>query len=82
MAFLNRLARECEQLLFDPPFGFHCWRPEECNNKNGDEVLLARLEGPCESPYADGQFILRLQINQRYPIEPPGKNQSSLLNAF
>ncbi|KAG8077243.1 hypothetical protein GUJ93_ZPchr0007g5063 [Zizania palustris] len=66
-----RMQKEIKLLLNDPPHGVSL-------NLSGDESALssllsfeARIEGPDETVYSKGVFVLKIQIPERYPFQPP-----------
>uniref|UniRef100_A0A0D9V2P2 UBC core domain-containing protein n=1 Tax=Leersia perrieri TaxID=77586 RepID=A0A0D9V2P2_9ORYZ len=66
-----RIQKEIKLLLNDPPHGVSL-------NLSGDESALssllsfeARIEGPDETVYSKGVFVLKIQIPERYPFQPP-----------
>ena len=50
----------------DPGPGISAWKMD-------DNILKweAQIQGPAESPYSSGTFLLTLTIPERYPFEPP-----------
>lgn len=66
MAQLTRIKRELEILSMDPGPGVSAW-PIDDNMTN----LEAQIQGPSDSPYAEGTYTLSVQIPDRYPFEPP-----------
>jgi len=62
----SRLKREIEMLLSEPPPGICVWVVEENTSQ-----LQAEIQGPPDTPYEKGIFLLDLQIPSRYPFEPP-----------
>ncbi|CAO2165465.1 unnamed protein product [Urochloa humidicola] len=62
-----RMQKEIKLLQDDPPHGVSL-------NENGLSSLTsieARIEGPEGTVYAKGVFILKIQIPERYPFQPP-----------
>ncbi|CAO2190965.1 unnamed protein product [Urochloa humidicola] len=62
-----RMQKEVKLLQDDPPHGVSL-------NENGLSSLTsieARIEGPKGTVYAKGVFILKIQIPERYPFQPP-----------
>uniref|UniRef100_A0A0E0C4F8 E2 ubiquitin-conjugating enzyme n=1 Tax=Oryza meridionalis TaxID=40149 RepID=A0A0E0C4F8_9ORYZ len=66
-----RMQKEVKLLLNDPPHGVSL-------NLSGDESALssllsfeARIQGPDETVYSKGVFVLKIQIPERYPFQPP-----------
>ena len=63
----KRLQRELVELMKHP-------RPLISANLKGDNNLLeweATIEGPPDSPYEGGKFLLDLSFPERYPFRPP-----------
>ena len=63
---LARVRRELEQLASDPGPGVSAWPVED----NMTE-LQAQIQGPAESPFAEGTYLLSVTLPDRYPFEPP-----------
>ncbi|CAL4955700.1 unnamed protein product [Urochloa decumbens] len=62
-----RMQKEIKLLQDDPPHGVSL-------NENGLSSLSsieARIKGPEGTVYAKGVFILKIQIPERYPFQPP-----------
>ncbi|CAM9495749.1 unnamed protein product, partial [Phaeothamnion confervicola] len=66
MAMHSRLEKELRMLTMEPPPGVSGWVVD-------DDVthLQANIQGPEDSPYERGTFLLDLQVPDRYPFEPP-----------
>jgi ubiquitin-conjugating enzyme E2 T len=65
-AKLARLKKELDMLANDPGPGVSAW-PVRDNMMN----LEAQIEGPQDSPYKNGIYLLSIEIPDRYPFEPP-----------
>ncbi|CAN0236995.1 unnamed protein product [Scytosiphon promiscuus] len=63
---LVRLGKELKMLTDEPPPGVCAWPVEDCMTH-----LQAQIQGPEDTPYERGTFLLDLQIPDRYPFEPP-----------
>mmetsp|Transcript_11830 Transcript_11830/g.15461 ORF Transcript_11830/g.15461 Transcript_11830/m.15461 type:complete len:276 (-) Transcript_11830:253-1080(-) len=62
----NRLGKEFNMLSADPPPGVCVWA------LNDDLTSLqAQVEGPPDTPYEQGTFLLEINVPSRYPFEPP-----------
>jgi ubiquitin-conjugating enzyme E2 T len=61
-----RLTKEIRMLANDPPPGVVCWPVEGVNDR-----LEAQIQGPEETPYSEGTFLLEVSVPPRYPFEPP-----------
>uniref|UniRef100_A0A7S4KKK7 E2 ubiquitin-conjugating enzyme n=1 Tax=Paramoeba aestuarina TaxID=180227 RepID=A0A7S4KKK7_9EUKA len=62
----QRLMKEVQMMRTDPPPGIACWPvSEDLTN------LEATILGPDGSPYAGGNFKVKVKIPNRYPMEPP-----------
>ncbi|KAG5189178.1 UBC37-like protein, E2 [Tribonema minus] len=61
-----RLRKELSLLATDPPPGICAWPV-------GDSLthLQAQVEGPDDTPYARGIFLLDILVPDSYPFEPP-----------
>jgi ubiquitin-conjugating enzyme E2 T len=66
MPHLGRLKRELEMLATEPGPGVSAW-PIDDNIVN----LQAQIQGPEDSPYAEGTYTLNMKIPDRYPMDPP-----------
>ncbi|XP_066314506.1 uncharacterized protein [Miscanthus floridulus] len=75
MAFAARLnlrmQKEIKLLLDDPPHGVSLNLSEDDNVLSSLSSIEARIEGPEGTVYANGVFILKIQIPERYPFQPP-----------
>eukprot|EP00606_Chrysophyceae_sp_TOSAG23-5_P001381 GSChrysophyteH2.ASY1.ANO1.1163.1 assembled CDS len=67
MVQLGRVRRELEMLATEPGPGISAWPIDDSDMMN----LEAQIQGPEDSPYAEGTYTLNLQIPERYPLEPP-----------
>ncbi|CAG8555158.1 12219_t:CDS:2 [Ambispora leptoticha] len=63
---LPRMKRELEILERDTAPGIICY-PVDDNLLN----FAAEIKGPVDTPYEGGVFKVKVQIPQRYPMEPP-----------
>ena len=65
-ACIGRVTKELEMISKDPGPGISAWKMD-------DNILKweAQIQGPAESPYSSGTFLLTLTIPERYPFEPP-----------
>eukprot|EP00903_Cladosiphon_okamuranus_P022322 g20528.t1 len=63
---LVRLGKELKMLTDEPPPGVCAWPVDDCMTH-----LQAQIQGPEDTPYERGTFLLDLQIPDRYPFEPP-----------
>ncbi|PUZ55925.1 hypothetical protein GQ55_5G252500 [Panicum hallii var. hallii] len=66
-----RMQKEIKLLLDDPPHGVSLNLSEDENVLSSLSSIEARIEGPEETVYAKGVFILKIQIPERYPFQPP-----------
>ena len=66
MAQLARIKKELEMLATDPGPGVSAWTIEDDMTNLG-----AQIQGPQDSPYAEGTYYLSIQLPERYPFEPP-----------
>ncbi|KAF8036464.1 hypothetical protein BT93_C2246 [Corymbia citriodora subsp. variegata] len=67
-----RMQKEVKLLLSDPPPGasFPSLSPTS-DLPSSLSTILAEIEGPEGSVYADGVFKIKIQIPERYPFQPP-----------
>ncbi|CAN0394586.1 unnamed protein product [Ectocarpus sp. 12 AP-2014] len=63
---LVRLGKELKMLTDEPPPGVCAWPVNDCITH-----LQAQIQGPEDTPYERGTFLLELKIPDRYPFEPP-----------
>ncbi|CAM9484216.1 unnamed protein product [Chrysoparadoxa australica] len=61
-----RLAKELKMLAVEPPPGVCGWPVDDDLTH-----LQAQLQGPDDTPYEGGIFLLDLVVPERYPFEPP-----------
>ncbi|KAG0538370.1 hypothetical protein BDA96_03G230200 [Sorghum bicolor] len=66
-----RMQKEIKLLLDDPPHGVSLNLSEDENVLSSLSSIEARIEGPEGTVYANGVFILKIQIPERYPFQPP-----------
>lgn len=62
-----RIRKELDMLANDPGPGISAWPADDSNMM----LLQAQIQGPQESPYQGGLYILTIDIPDRYPFEPP-----------
>lgn len=62
----GRITRELSQLATSPPPGISCYAPFD-----NITYLHAQIQGPPDTPFSSGIFLLSIQIPERYPFEPP-----------
>ncbi|XP_030472614.2 uncharacterized protein LOC115690420 isoform X2 [Syzygium oleosum] len=71
-----RMQKELKLLLADPPprasFPFLSPTSSSDHHLSSLSTILAQIEGPEGSVYADGVFKIKIQIPERYPFQPPG----------
>lgn len=63
----TRIMKEIEELYRDPPENVTAGPIDEKNIYN----WIATIEGPDDTDYKDGVFILEIQIPKEYPFKPP-----------
>jgi len=66
-----RMQKEIKLLLDDPPHGVSLNLSKDENVLSSLSSIEARIEGPEGTVYAKGVFILKIQIPERYPFQPP-----------
>ncbi|KAJ1284208.1 hypothetical protein BS78_03G187400 [Paspalum vaginatum] len=66
-----RMQKEIRLLLDDPPHGVSLNLSGDENAPSSLSSIEARIEGPDGTVYAKGVFILKIQIPERYPFQPP-----------
>ena len=54
-------------LATDPGPGISAWPVDDSDMTN----IEAQIQGPEDSPFAEGTFTLSMKIPARYPMEPP-----------
>ncbi|XP_042385136.1 ubiquitin-conjugating enzyme E2 S-like isoform X2 [Zingiber officinale] len=68
-----RLQKELKVLVTDPPPGVSF--PSLSDNQNQSSLSLLSIEscieGPEETVYSKGIFIVKIEIPERYPFQPP-----------
>lgn len=65
---ISRLMREISQLVKNPPEGI---KYSEEDNDNSVSEIYAIITGPEGTPFAGGEFKLKLVISEEYPNAPP-----------
>jgi ubiquitin-conjugating enzyme E2 T len=65
--FRNRVRKELALLMRDPCPGITVWVKDEADIMN----MEAHVEGPADSPYVGGLFLLSVRVPVGYPLEPP-----------
>lgn len=66
-----RMQKEIKLLLSDPPPGISLNLSEEESALTSLSSIETRIEGPEGTVYSKGVFILKIQIPERYPFQPP-----------
>uniref|UniRef100_A0ACD5VMP3 Uncharacterized protein n=1 Tax=Avena sativa TaxID=4498 RepID=A0ACD5VMP3_AVESA len=66
-----RMQKEIKLLLSDPPPGASLNLSEEESVLSSLSSIETRIEGPEGTVYSKGVFILKIQIPERYPFQPP-----------
>lgn len=66
-----RMQKEIKLLLDDPPHGVSLNFSRDENVLSSLSSIEARIEGAEGTVYAKGVFILKIQIPERYPFQPP-----------
>ncbi|CAH8334408.1 unnamed protein product [Eruca vesicaria subsp. sativa] len=71
-----RMQKELKLLLTDPPHGASFPHLSSAASGSADyfssfSTIDAHIEGPEDTVYANGIFILKIQIPERYPFQPP-----------
>ncbi|XP_037451121.1 probable ubiquitin-conjugating enzyme E2 37 isoform X3 [Triticum dicoccoides] len=66
-----RMQKEIKLLLSDPPPGVSLNLPDEESSLPSLSSIETRIEGPEGTVYSKGVFILKIQIPERYPFQPP-----------
>ena len=65
---ISRLMREIGQLVKNPPEGI---KYSEGDSDNSVSEIYAIITGPEGTPFAGGEFKLKLVISEEYPNAPP-----------
>ncbi|UJR19160.1 hypothetical protein I4U23_022290 [Adineta vaga] len=68
MAFLKRLNLQYQQFLKDPAPSC-CAQPKDL--ENDPTHWIAYIDGPQQTPYANGRFHLTIDFSCDYPFKPP-----------
>merc|ERR1711935_693220 len=63
----KRIIKETEKLLSDPVPGITA----KIFNERNPRHFAVTIDGPKDTPYADGVFDLELFLPEKYPMEPP-----------
>ncbi|XP_071949157.1 ubiquitin-conjugating enzyme E2 S-like isoform X2 [Antedon mediterranea] len=63
---IRRVAKEVMELMSDPPEGIKVLASE-----NDITDIQATIEGPSGTPYAGGQFRIKLVLGRDFPQSPP-----------
>ncbi|KAM3406695.1 hypothetical protein ACQJBY_000654 [Aegilops geniculata] len=66
-----RMQKEIKLLLSDPPPGVSLNLSDEKSSLRSLSSIETRIEGPEGTVYSKGVFILKIQIPERYPFQPP-----------
>ncbi|TVU03694.1 hypothetical protein EJB05_50758, partial [Eragrostis curvula] len=66
-----RMQKEIKLLLKDPPHGVSLNLSEDESALSSLSSIEARIEGPEGTVYSKGVFVLKIQIPERYPFQPP-----------
>ncbi|KAK3164717.1 hypothetical protein QOZ80_1AG0023660 [Eleusine coracana subsp. coracana] len=66
-----RMQKEIKLLLKDPPHGVSLNLSEDESALSSLSGIEARIEGPEGTVYSKGVFVLKIQIPERYPFQPP-----------
>ncbi|VAH01488.1 unnamed protein product [Triticum turgidum subsp. durum] len=66
-----RMQKEIKLLLSDPPPGVSLNLSDEESSLPSLSSIETRIEGPGGTVYSKGVFILKIQIPERYPFQPP-----------
>ncbi|XVF34825.1 hypothetical protein REPUB_Repub18cG0091700 [Reevesia pubescens] len=66
-----RMQKELKLLLTDPPHGASFPFLSPHSDLSDLSSIDAQIEGPEETVYAKGIFKIKIQIPERYPLQPP-----------
>lgn len=66
-----RMQKEIKLLLSDPPPGVSLNLSEDERPFSSLLSIETRIEGPEGTVYSKGVFVLKIQIPERYPFQPP-----------
>ncbi|KAL9641905.1 hypothetical protein ABK040_000282 [Willaertia magna] len=67
MMLLNRMKKELDLLMNQPPHGIAAYPKSE----DRIDQLEAKIQGTPNTPYEQGEFLLEINIPDKYPIQPP-----------
>ncbi|KAJ2876415.1 hypothetical protein FB639_003903, partial [Coemansia asiatica] len=62
----SRLLKELRMLQTELPAGILCSPKNETIDR-----YEARIDGPPDTPYENGQFLIDIELTTQYPMEPP-----------
>ncbi|TYH65766.1 hypothetical protein ES332_D06G077700v1 [Gossypium tomentosum] len=66
-----RMQKELKLLLVDPPHGASFPTLSSKSDITDLSSIHAQIEGPEETVYSKGIFKIKIQIPERYPLQPP-----------
>ncbi|KAH1057232.1 hypothetical protein J1N35_035297 [Gossypium stocksii] len=66
-----RMQKELKLLLVDPPHGASFPTLSSQSDITDLSSIHAQIEGPEETVYSKGIFEIKIQIPERYPLQPP-----------
>ncbi|MBA0626050.1 hypothetical protein Godav_003783, partial [Gossypium davidsonii] len=66
-----RMQKELKLLLVDPPHGASFPTLSSQSDITDLSFIHAQIEGPEETVYSKGIFKIKIQIPERYPLQPP-----------
>jgi ubiquitin-conjugating enzyme E2 T len=74
-----RLKCELPRFQTSPPHGIQCWVKDDAVMDRLQARIFPRsrpvqtteIQGPEDTPYECGLFLLDVHVGQRYPLEPP-----------
>ncbi|KAK5824557.1 uncharacterized protein LOC108455817 [Gossypium arboreum] len=66
-----RMQKELKLLLVDPPHGASFPTLSSQSDITDLSSIHAQIEGPEETVYSKGIFKIKIQIPERYPLQPP-----------